>query len=304
MKLKSIFKGMWDIHIAQNDYICCFVKSIQRIDRVSGETKSMLKIKEDYYATIEFCSERNYLIGLSLIGNCIDIYNATTLQLIHSFKWKGEKTFERQHIIYYSHIENCIYSLLYSFPDYDPEVESYVSRISLEDMKEEIVLQLKGCYAFDIKYNAKMEDIFICFKHFNPRPNPEALGIYKGVWLYHLENIIFEEANKKYNGLEEIWFTKQGEIFYVLDVNGEKSLRLPKRKNLIKNIETAAISDNKKLFAYIKKKKLYLYSLDQMKVLKKMDIRYKYATLIEMKFLGNDFLYYADADEELYLYVL
>lgn len=298
MKRVSIKKGIRDILTYKDDYICHYDKTIQKVDRKTGTVKGIIKRRSGYYISI-LCTERGYLAALSLYGDCVDIFNISTMRLVHSFKRKGKNKLTREESVFCYHpAENSIYCCL---SNEDSRKESdiwiyYISKISLDDMTEELLISISNCYAYAAIYHPWKEDVLLLYKVFHD--DDSGTGIHKGMWMKHPEEeIVLKDSKEDEIDIERVWFTEDGSRITYTHGPWYKALQFPGQKDWIRDITDAAISDDHKWFAYIKEERIYLYSLEENRVKQEIEIERVYKgyffepRFYKIRFLGNDHLY-------------
>lgn len=303
IKMKNILKNnSWDMDIIEEYYYFCFNKSIQKVNRISKKIEKTLKMRKEYYLEIYVCPERNLIVAFSIIGNCVDIIDAETLELQYSFQWLGKKCFEREKILCDTVENGIIYCILYD----ENKQTSCITKISLDTRKEEVIRIINRFYSNVMIYDGNKNDILICGKKFDKNSNSDAEGKYIGIWGYHSEDTIyFEDANNAEYDLENVWISGTREIyytsFYVLpnDIGKQSLSMLGNNNKLFEEIDYGVVAN--KLFVYIINDELYLYSLEKKKILDKVQVEYEYNSSIRIKKLNDNFIYFRNEDN-LYLY--
>lgn len=140
MKRVSIKKGIRDILTYKDDYICHYDKTIQKVDRKTGTVKGIIKRRSGYYISI-LCTERGYLAALSLYGDCVDIFNISTMRLVHSFKRKGKNKLIREESVFCYHPWKEDVLLLYKVFHDDDSGTGIHKGMWMKHPEEEIVLK-------------------------------------------------------------------------------------------------------------------------------------------------------------------
>ena len=153
------------------------------MSRKTGTVKGIIKEDQINYISI-LCTESGYLAALSLYGDCVDIFDISTMRLVHSFKRKRKNKLKRGESVFCYHpAENCIYGCLTNVYDCnESDIFRYtITKISLDDMTEEILISISNCCTYEAIYHPWKEDVLLLYKVFHD--DDSGTGINKGMWM-------------------------------------------------------------------------------------------------------------------------
>ncbi len=296
--MKLVYKSKaWGI-ILSDLMVCHLSRRLKFIRPEDGGTVKNIKTSCDYYDSIHQMKCLKMVFAFSLY-NLIDVYDLNTGELIRTIKWNGNAKFERMQLAI-DEEKKSIYCILYC--GIKGENESLISMIDCVSWKEEVVLSLRGIYAFDIQYFKKEQEYIITGKQFCKFPQSiRVSGIYKGIGMNSRKEFLYDMSNKRrIQYLTKVRFMENGDILYYIDCKIRKVYRLGENKAILEKVDETAFSHNGKYIAYIKNGKITVLDYLSWRVVDTVDSVVGHIYVFEFEDLDRHIIY--KADETSYLY--
>lgn len=232
-------------------------RGIQFIDKNTGEIVKNIKTSYERYAEL-YCMKHLDLLLADTYKHQIDIYRLSNGDFLHTYRQSENRDFNRNKLITDGQ-SAYLYSILYR-ADIDPPV-SLITVLDCTTWKEETILKLENFYAFDLSYIEKERELLITGREFCSFPKSMYItGLYKGIKYPSMQQILYENSNKRRTqGFEQPGIMDK-EVLYFAGCYKKGSICQAGRKDpFLKGVKQVAFSHNGKYIAYIKNDNICIY---------------------------------------------
>ena len=296
--MKEIYRsGAWEIVLGEKAIFSNYENGFIKIwNRKTLEIEKAVKFTRDYYDCLCVDEEEGILILLGVTKNSIDILDMDTLEERQTVKWKGKRTYIREDLVY-NKKEKTIYCILYS----ETKQHSLVTKLFIRSMEETVVWEKQGFYADGFLYDRFHDEYIVLGGRFRYPPNDREIASFEeGIWLNQSQRTVSFVGANKHGGkyLQSVGFLFDGRLIYAVERRNADIYYLGEKKPIVKKIERAAFSKSGILYAYVKRKKLYVCRYEDNECIQKTKVDYQFGITYNLQFMGDDkYLAFRNGDE-------